>query len=388
MVTTKTEKIQPSSDIQSSPKKIRSSNFELLRIIAMYGIVCFHMIGNTCPSFDITKTNILVNTLFSFGGHFGNTIFFLLMGYFCYTQKFRIRKIISILAQVCFYSVLVGYILVCSGNLTILQAFKELSFPLYKGEYWFCLAYIILYSLSGFLNTVVEHSDKKQLIILILILVLLQVEIPFINHIYPESNLRLVQNEFIHIPWSFRVYLIGAFIRKYNVTVKKNHRYLLVLSTLFLVIFNVIGLRYRVVGMSENFNNLVILLLGILVFLFFKDLQIRPNRFINYVASLTLGVYLFHENGNIRSIIWNNMVKLNRFDSKIYYPVIALFMGLAVFVVGCLMDCVRKRYFEKGFWKLMDNKLIPFCSKMKSKAVGFINSHRKSAEYKNAYRQK
>lgn len=85
----------------------RESNFELLRIIAMIGIILFHYSDHGCN--DISFGNALsINVAFEYvtriGGGVGNCIFMLLTGYFMSQSKFRINKLLKIWGEVFFYS--------------------------------------------------------------------------------------------------------------------------------------------------------------------------------------------------------------------------------------------------------------------------------------------
>ena len=76
----------------------RESNFELLRIIAMIGIILFHYSDHGCN--DISFENALsINVAFEYvtriGGGVGNCIFMLLTGYFMSQSKFRINKLLK-----------------------------------------------------------------------------------------------------------------------------------------------------------------------------------------------------------------------------------------------------------------------------------------------------
>lgn len=70
---------------------MRKSNFELLRLFCIFGIVVMHAMGNIDTSLSVwnTESHIFVNALFNTGV----TCFILISGYF--GIKFRLEKLIE-----------------------------------------------------------------------------------------------------------------------------------------------------------------------------------------------------------------------------------------------------------------------------------------------------
>lgn len=95
----------------------RESKFELLRIVAMFMIVAAHYAGHGIKhvlapeALNGFLSGSLLNRAFvSFlipGGKVGVGIFFMLTGYFMYGKNISARKIIKLVAEVYFYSILI-----------------------------------------------------------------------------------------------------------------------------------------------------------------------------------------------------------------------------------------------------------------------------------------
>ena len=91
----------------------RKSNFELLRIIAMFMII-FHHISVHSNFNNLTTTNLLYLKFIQIGGKIGVNIFVLISGYFLInTERIKINKIFKLWGQMLFYSLLI-YIVFCS----------------------------------------------------------------------------------------------------------------------------------------------------------------------------------------------------------------------------------------------------------------------------------
>lgn len=84
---------------QKNNYKNRSSNFEILRIIAMIMIVAHHF--SVHGGFEMYISSLQLNTIFlqflQFGGKIGVNIFVLISGYFLInTDNIKVKKIIKL----------------------------------------------------------------------------------------------------------------------------------------------------------------------------------------------------------------------------------------------------------------------------------------------------
>lgn len=90
-------------------KQIRNSNIELLRIIAMLGIVLRHMNGYGFLYPEGTYSfNFLLTRCTNYTGNLGNILFMLISGYFLSNASFSWKKWLQIYAELFFYSSLIG----------------------------------------------------------------------------------------------------------------------------------------------------------------------------------------------------------------------------------------------------------------------------------------
>lgn len=139
---------------------LRSSNFELLRIIAILMVLTMHFIA-PCRSSQLVvnqELTMLINAVCNTGV----TLFMLISGWFGLRWK----------AEKCFHLwyVTLGYTIplffvtiwytggLIGGGKFILNSF----FPVLTNYKWFITSYIIVYALSPFINRGVEALDKKE----------------------------------------------------------------------------------------------------------------------------------------------------------------------------------------------------------------------------------
>lgn len=144
--------------------KSRSSNFELLRILAMLMIVAHHF--SIHSGFSMKIPPLYFNTLFlqflQFGGKIGVNVFVLISGYFLInTDNIKLKKVIKLWCQIFFYSFIIYLIFTLTGY----QKFNITSFiksimPIIYSQYWFASSYFILYLFVPYINQLVKNIEK------------------------------------------------------------------------------------------------------------------------------------------------------------------------------------------------------------------------------------
>ena len=115
----------------------------------------------------------------------------------------------------------------------------------------------------------------------------------------------------------------------------------------------------------EDSNALLAVLTGSFAFLFFKNLKLPYNGFINAVASTTFGVLLIHANSDtMRQWLWKDTL-----DNVGHYgmPLYVICCVLGVFVVCSVADYVRIKLIEKPVFCFLDRKYDKIYSYLKMK---------------------
>lgn len=153
--------------------RTRSSNFELLRIVAMLMIIAHHLSLHGIFSNSIWDSNYVLNkiilSLFQPGGEVGVALFFMITGYFMYErEKGSIKKIwcetyfYGVVAILIFFiSKLVGfsYTYLTNGN-AVKDIIEYLFIPQISGIWWFVTAYIILILFLPVINPLLIHLKE------------------------------------------------------------------------------------------------------------------------------------------------------------------------------------------------------------------------------------
>ena len=135
--------------------KQRMANMELLRIIAMAMVIMLHYLskGNLLPGMaGEIETNGYVAWVMETFSIVAVNVYMLISGYFLVGGRFKCSRLVQLLCQILFYSLLIPVVLVALGilnvqDITIYQLLHYI-FPTQMEHYWFITAYVIMYLLS------------------------------------------------------------------------------------------------------------------------------------------------------------------------------------------------------------------------------------------------
>lgn len=366
-------------------RKIRQSNFELMRIVSMFMIVVWHFIYNTGFMESTTGSLhfLLVFIWFIFIVHVNS--FIILTGYFQCDKKIKVRKLIELNNSAWFYKVLFLIIFLALGiaELNNVDVMRLISPITLFNQYWFLAIYILLYMLSPFLNKLVNFLTKQQYHKMLMVLFI-------ITSILPTVSGQLVyDNELGHSIISFvLLYFIGAYLKKYplkeNYYFKKLTVSLIRIIFLFLFFFLALvnGLLYLfaeqmivqdnsiikelgniIILMRTGFDNPIIIMQSICFFIYFSCLNIK-SKVINFISSRSFGVYLIHDNPLVRTILYKPLIMSN------FTPIVILIVFIASIVV--FLICIMIEFIRKSIFKLFRNSKLAL--KLRNKYQDYFKS--------------
>ena len=344
-------------------KKLRQSNLELLRIIAMFSILCFHCVFHSKAVIEPFGLNHYLVQSFLILGKFGVNLYVLISGYFMIKSRFRWEKVILLICEMYFYNIFIGIIsyLWTSSPFSFAGMIKHtlhgISHP------WFLTVYIMVYILSPFINKMILNLTQIQLKRLIIITTFIWSVIPTAVSLFNGGNSEnlLYFNDFIIF---IVIYIIGAYLRLYPSGVfnsKKSSALIAVLSYAFIFGFMFVYDRFSDILKPETAmyfikqNSVFIVLLSIGVFCLFKDMNIKNSAVINTVASSVLGIYLLHDNKISKTFIWNDLLDMKTRLSGDFAVLYILGFCIAIFIVGFVIDIFRQFIEKYTLAKLLES---------------------------------
>ncbi len=327
-------------------KNTRNSNFELLRIIAILMITAYHYVVHGATD---VGGGILLNAS-SLWGKAGVNLFCLLTGYMLVKkEKITYSRLKTVEWQILFYTLLgllVGFIL---GKHIGLGSLLYSIAPIITEHYWYMTAYVIVFLFSPYINLLINSLDGKQLGKLLLISYIAWCIIPFFT-------LREYTGMFwSQLIWFFVMYVTGAYIHiipeKFS---KRTYIYALWISNVLLILsVVVIAWLSNYCDILTNYityfrwsNSPLIVIICISMMRIADMTSPRSVLWINYLASLVLGMYLFQENIFFQDLCWHDWFN-NTMPSTLLSRLLHVLISVTcVCIIGGLIEIIRIRIFK------------------------------------------
>lgn len=349
--------------------KERKSNFELLRIVAMFCIVLGHSMTHGTllnMSSDLSLIQFITFRFLAYSGKIGVYLFILISGYFMIYSTINVKKVIKLWLSVFFWSV---FLTIFVGNIVSHPSCKEFAlsfFPIISNRYWFVSTYVFLYFLIPIINKALLALNVRLEIFLIFLGIMI---------IFPSSYLYGSNVNSWLLSFCF-TYSFGAIIRKRQLLKDKRIRMVGIAILLLGLVCNFINtiVITLIRNSSLNLNKLssflqqetlfcLFVAIGLFILLGLKT--IPYNRFINAIASTTFGIYLIHDNNFVGQLLWIKLFHMDKINYSLLQSFAYILICVAIIFIMCsVLEMIRKRFFN-GF----ENKVAMYTEK---KITGFI----------------
>ena len=301
-------------------------------------------------------------------------LFGLITGYL-YSQrnKHKYISIISLIIEVLFYSILIT-ILVHFFRPEWIHGkvnFIESVFP-FGTRLWYATAYIFVFCVIPYLNIFVRNCERKDFSNLLKILfVLLSICTTFGLKDYFSINMGY------SCFWLVYMYLIGAYIKVYNVRFRKNLViFVYVLTVAILFAWSVVNQLFKnhisdvIYTRFLAYSSPLILLNAICIFLIFRDIDVRNaviRKLLEIISASALAVYIIHAHGLMLDNIVYRVLSTRLELSPFLFVLFGFMWVIGIFVVCIVIDILRLRI-EK--W----SRFILLKQKMAQKIDSFLTS--------------
>lgn len=334
----------------------RCSQFELLRIIAMFCILLWH--AKIHYMGDIYTRNIYLSLAMPVISIHVN-LFVLISGYFGINLK--LKTLYTLWSALFFYTAINALVNYLCNSQVLSADFPVTSFlfPLSACDWWFIRLYVILMFFAPIVNFVFENSKSERQLYRVVILMLI-IDVYF-SFIHKSAELSIPGFNFIHM---LCMYTIGRLLYYKKFDIKRVTLFkiiaLIILSKMALVVIGFIFPTFRDVIDLNGYSNPINIVYSVIVFLFVASFNFY-NKFINYVASSALAVYLLTDHIVIRSLL-RNLVNtyycyIENYNALvIFMTVIAL--TLLLFIASIYIDKCRIwafSFLHNFVYKLIEN---------------------------------
>lgn len=351
----------------------RNSSIELLKLISLILIIISHSVPFGGVQYDgYIDLNLASNSmdniiliLFRYFGSLGNCIFIVCSSWFL-VDSVRVNK--SKIVDIVFDSIVLTFLTFIMFKFIGHYSFEKkelikMLFPITFGLNWFITCYLLFYMIHPFLNLIIKSLNKKQLLFCSIILIILYSFVPMVKDNLFYTN-RLIGFILIY----FIVSYLKLYMKSFTENKKINFK-LLIVSILLLVgmicCANYLGLKYSFFSNKmlhwNKFVNPLIIIFSISLFNLFHNYSFH-NKFINYLSSLSLLIYIIHANRFVDNYLKGTYFQYftnNCGSNKIILLVLSLAFIFILFSILCSL--LYKIILQKKIHKIGEK----ICIKMK-----------------------
>lgn len=352
--------------------KTRETNIELLRIFAMMCIIGCHLAGHGVMHllssgeayklwFEGSGINKLTACMMMPGAQIGTALFFMISGYFLI--NLRLKSVVRLWSSVVFYGIISIIIMISviifGGEFTDLSLSGTLSYclkmiviPLTGGSYWYITTYFFLMMLSPLINKWIKDISKKQYIIVLILI-----------YVFWYAIGTFMGSDFYNLQKAIFYYLFGFFINKYVDYSKINRvlRYKVILLVGALcswicggiiyywsATFSIAGKSQMFIRILDTFHaSIVTPICAVTIFILFCSIDLKYNKIINIMGGAILGVFLLHDSGVSRSVIWSTIFRIDEMYLRSGFIVASVLVIIAILIIGVVIEVFRKRLFSR-----------------------------------------
>lgn len=186
--------------------KVRQSNFELLRILCMLGVVTNHVLQTCYPQLHTSDFSIAndLRVLLMCMSITAVNCFVMISGYFRIRQSWK--SFFNLYTQCAFWMFVLTTLSYLFLDGTMMDIGKKTVFSLTGSGYWFMIAYFALFLFAPILNIAFEHQNSRQRILSLIGLILIDV---YIGYMHQAPEVTIDGYSALHF---FVIYYLGMYL--------------------------------------------------------------------------------------------------------------------------------------------------------------------------------
>ena len=306
--------------------KVRNSNIELLRIIAMTFIVIWH-ISVHAQKGELNSHNYIVAFCTT-----GVNLFILISGYF--GIKLTWKNLLTLISTIVFYNITtIALRWGITNTAPDINSIKSLCAPLRESHWWFINCYFNLMLLSPIINIALDKATKRQLKYFLGALLFLSCISGFC---FGNSINQNGYNTFNLVT----IYVLGSAIRKFNLPEKISSKKLLLIY--FLCTLSLFLCTFKIMYKSTFYNNPLVIASAVCLFCLIAKLNFR-SKAVNYISSFMLPIYLIQDSV-IGIMAYDYLYQRGEglhFEGLHYFVILGIYL-LALTITAFIADNIRR----------------------------------------------
>ena len=353
----------------------RNYGIDLLRIICMYMIVVLHLLGSAdiVEYLPLCSLEYEVVWLVEMLAFYAVNCYALISGYVYVNKKREFTGIIMLWFQVLFYSVFLTIVFfIYAPDRMDIRILVSSFFPVMTDQYWYFTAYVLLYLIMPILYIGIEKLSKEELKRILVIGFILFSIIPM----FTEKDVFATLDGYSAL-WLSYLFVLGAYIKKYNVLSKVSTKNLLIIFGM--CVMGTMGLKFFIEYISWNYLEVLtintsftkytspnVVLEAVIMLVLFLRVNIgeKYEKLIKKVAPLSFGVYLIHTHKLIlEEFLFGQLAWFSQF-SIVGMVVRILLTAFGIFVVCLFIDSIRLKIFAICNIRLLAEKINRKINKM------------------------
>ena len=324
--------------------KERTSNFELLRLVAMFLVLTLHGYGVALglPSkedFQISPLSASARTIIESFSIVCVNVFVLISGWF--GIKPSIKGLAYFIFQCLFFSICVTVVapLLGIGDSLSLSDIGGMFF-IGKYYYWFVRCYLCLYILAPVLNAFIQSAGKKTFIIVLAGFFAIQT-------IYGWTGSMNDFDRGYSVLSFVGLYLLARYVKLYGGELFRLNKWAdlaiyiglsLILAAAFFIakVFD----KEEVSSHLFVYINPLVITSALFLLLFFSKIDFK-SKAINYIARSAFAVYLLHLNAKVWYDFLETCYKIY-IENDLFRAIFLIFLFISsVFALAILIDQIR-----------------------------------------------
>ena len=372
-------------DSKQKITKKRKAGIDLIRIVTMIGIVYTHVLhqGKGIYKYNKYKKQLKntdtyifwhVNTYALISGIIGN-------------KSTKYSNLLYIWLCVVFYSVIIHYYyLKYKHDEDVKDDLFIEYYPIIYKRYWYCTSYFGMFIFLPVVNKGIQQLNKTEF--KLLIMSIFGIFIFWQNYINVNGDAFKINGGHSTI-WLLCLYIIGAYIGKYNLVYTGIKRYIFSLIYLFMFFFicmiynkysNYIisdlieNYKIKIINfikrlMSKKLNSIITTTQAILITLFFLQLKYNEylSKLITFIGPLTFGVYLIHFNKIARKKYLSHLLNGESYNLTFNEVIkILILKSLKIFLECIIIEYLRHLLFIilkiRKICMSIENIIYKYCS--------------------------
>ena len=332
--------------------KKRNTGINLFKLFSMFMIALLHVLGMGGITGAAAGTSsyypvyLMQNAAFC-----AVNCYALVSGYLMLGKEIKPSRITELWFEVFFYSVSISAIMmIVYRDLFSARNIVYAVTPIISNQYWYLTSYFMMYLFVPMMNKFADAANKKVFTATIVVILVLTTGSLMIK----QDGFRL--NDGYSPIWLMIMYLVGAYMKKFNVGAKMKKwlaLLLYVISSLCSFILCVFSKKLLKIMLGNDISYLsytspFVVLSAIFLFIFFSKLKFgkKTEKLINYITPAALGVYLIHTH----PLVFNKLMKdiamplVNHGTAAMIFGSVAI--ALAVLIICIVIDLLRIQLFR------------------------------------------